>query len=308
MKRILLTVADRFFLLRPLVLVPAVTFFLLGHYDAREGVEQGQGPFVIAAVFYAMLMGSVYVVNQISDIETDRANDKLFLLPKGIVKRREAVTASIVLAVHAVVGALVIGGRLPLYFILSLVLGLLYSVPPIALKRRFPFDLVANAIGYGILAYSAGWVVVKGQGAQPDVWRAMPYALCVGAVFVLTALADKEGDAKSGFRSAGVVLTLRGGTLLALCLVALALPVALVVENRIAAAGSLLALPFFAFASLRVDPRSVRVAYRCSSAVFVLLVGVLHPLFLVVVLALLGLSRVYYSRRFALDYPSVTGR
>jgi 4-hydroxybenzoate polyprenyltransferase len=307
MKRIILTVADRFFLLRPLVLVPAITFFLLGYYGAGGGMEAGHSAFLVAAICYALLMGSVYIVNQIADIETDRVNDKLFLLPKGIIKRREAVILAVVLSVLSMGGAFLVDGVTPLYFCLSLLVGLAYSIPPVSLKRRFPFDLLSNSLGYGVLAYATGWSVVTRPGG-PALENAVPFALCVGGVFIHTALADREGDARSGFRSTGVVLTPAQGAVLGLCLVAVALPVALVVENRVAAVGSVLSLPFFAYAALRVGPRSGRIAYRGGSAVFVLIVGLLHPAFLVVVLAALGLARLYYSRRFSLSYPSIAGR
>ncbi len=304
MRRIALLVVDRFFLLRPLVLIPAITFFLLGRRDSGE--QQEPWRFVTAAMLYAMLMGSVYVVNQIADIESDRANNKLFLLPRKIVGQGEAVVMAVALSALAMTGAVVLGGNVALYFGLSLMLGLAYSIPPVALKRRFPFDLLANSLGYGMLAYAAGWSVA-GHPEHPDFVRAVPFALCVGGVFVHTALADREGDARSGFRSAGVVLTSSQGAIAALCLVGIALPVALLVENRIAVVGSLASFPLFAYAALRVGPRSVRIAYRGGSAVFVFLVGLLHPTFLLVVLATLGLARVYYSKRFSLDYPSITG-
>jgi 4-hydroxybenzoate polyprenyltransferase len=121
-------------------------------------------------------------------------------------------------------------------------------------------------------------------------------------------LADREGDERSGFKSTGVLLSLKQGVWLALLLVVLALVLALIVGNRIAAIGSVLSLPFFTYAALKVGCQSAKIAYRCSSAVFVLMVGAVRPLFLVVVLLLLGLSRVYYSKRFSLGYPSIRGR
>jgi 4-hydroxybenzoate polyprenyltransferase len=311
MKRTLLAVVDRFFLLRPLVLVPAITFFILGHDDACRGVGTvgipSSSTFLAACVCYAVLMGSVYILNQIADVESDAINEKLFLLPRGVVGKGEALAWVVVLSVISMAGAFLLGGRMPLYFGLSLVLGLAYSIPPLALKRRFPFDLAANALGYGVLAYACGWSTVV-HAVSPDLTRALPFALCVGGVFILTALADREGDAESGLESTGVVLTPRQGVMTALCLVASALPLALLVENRVAVVGSISSLPFFAYAALKTEPRSIRIAYRCGPAVFVLIVGVFHPAFLLIVVALLVLARLYYSKRFALGYPSIAGR
>lgn len=306
-KHIVVLVADRFFLLRPLVIVPAVTFFLLGYDEA--GAEHGadDGAFYLAILSYAVLMGSVYVINQLADVESDRANEKLFLLPGGIIKKSEALVMAVLLGFVSMAVVLSIGGTTPWFFGLSLAMGIVYSVPPLALKRLFPFDVVSNALGYGVVAYATGWSVVRGP-TPSDLERAVPYALCVAGVFVLTALVDVEGDRRSGFRSTGVVLSLRQGVWLALALVILAFFLALLTSNRIATVGSVLSLPFFAYAALKVDYQSTRIAYRCSSAVFVLVVGVIRLPFLIVVLLLLGLSRFYYSKRFSLAYPSVRGR
>jgi 4-hydroxybenzoate polyprenyltransferase len=252
-------------------------------------------------------MGSVYVVNQLADVGSDRANDKLFLLPSGIIKKNEAVVLAIFLALLSMAGALRIKGTTPWFFALSLAMGIAYSIPPLALKRLFPFDIISNALGYGVVAYATGWSVL-GSPRPSDLINALPFALCVGGVFVLTALADREGDQRSGFKSTGVLLSLKQGVWLAFFLVVLAFALAVLVNNRIAAIGSILSLPFFAYAALRVGSQSAKLAYRCSSAVFVLIVGVIRPFFLVVVLLLLGLSRVYYSKRFSLGYPSIRGR
>lgn len=307
LRRILVIVADRFFLLRPLVIVPAVTFFLLGYDQADRVNNRGEGKLGLAVISYALLMGSIYIVNQLADIESDRANEKLFLLPRKIIGKNEARIFASVLAVLSMIGAAKIGVATVSLFCLSLFIGILYSLPPFALKRFFPFDILSNAIGYGIVAYAAGWSVLRAPGLH-DVVHAVPFAFCVAGVFVLTALADREGDRNSGYRSTGVALTKRQGVLLALVLLLLALPVAIPTRNWIATAGVVASLPFFAYAVLREDYSSVTIAYRCSSAIFILIVGAVQPVFLCVVLVLLGLSRVYYSKRFSLDYPSVRGR
>ncbi|MFH0777274.1 MAG: UbiA family prenyltransferase [Candidatus Eisenbacteria bacterium] len=306
-KRVGTGVADRTFLLRPLVMVPAVTFFLLGYRDAQKTCATELGNVTVSALAYALLMGVVYVVNQIFDTESDRHNEKLFLLPRRIIGKTEAALTASVLAVLTMVYALWVGGSTPLLWGASLGTGLCYSVPPLAFKRFFPLDLLSNGLGYGVLAYCSGWSLVATPGPAA-VARAAPFALSVAAVFILTALADREGDERSGFRTTGVVVSPGQGTRLALLLIVAAFVVALVVRNNVAAIGSLCALPFFGYASLKVTDRSIAAAYRCSSAVFVLIVGVVFPTFLIVVVGVTLCARLYYSKRFSLDYPSVAGR
>jgi 4-hydroxybenzoate polyprenyltransferase len=305
--------ADRFFLLRPLVLVPALTFFLLGYSEALK-LYRGPGPASskplypwLALLSYALLMASVYVTNQITDAETDNANEKLFLIPEGIISKKEAWGIAAGLMLLGMAGSTIYGRTTVILYALSLLLGLAYSVPPVALKRRFPYDLAANAVGYGTLAFVAGWSIVDGPGLRA-VAVAQPFALCVAAVFTLTAVHDRKGDDRAGYATTGVRLGPEGGSRLALILVASALPLSFFVHNRFGLAGSAVSLPFFVYACVKRSERSIRVAYRVTSAAFVLLVGIAFPYFLVLVLALMLLARLYYSVRFSLDYPTLAGK
>jgi len=305
--------ADRFFLLRPLVVIPALTFFLLGYAEAllrrpdSWPGHPGLGHPWVGLVSYGLLMASVYVVNQIYDAESDRSNEKLFLIPRGIVSTREAWGVAAALMLLGLAGGARCGQVTMLLFGASFALGMAYSIPPLALKRLFPFDLAANAIGYGILAFVTGWSVAKSPGLRA-LAVSEPLALCVGAVFTLTAVQDREGDERSGFRTTGVVLGVKRGALLALVLMAAAIPLSFMLDNRFVLVGAVIAMPFFVYAWVRRDERSVRIAYRASSAIFVLIVGLGFPYFLLTVVALMGLARLYYSRRFSLGYPTLTGK
>jgi len=312
-KKAVVFLADRFFLLRPLVLVPAVTFFLLGYAEALlRGREAWPGhprfghPW-LGLVSYALVMASVYVVNQVYDAESDRANEKLFLIPRGLVSKTEAWGVAAALMILGLAGGARCGQTTAFLFVLSFVLGMAYSVPPVALKRLFPYDLIANAVGYGTLAFVTGWSVAAGPGFKA-VATSEPLALCVGAVFTLTAVHDMKGDERSGFRTTGVALGLERGPLLALVLVVVAVPLSFLVDNRFALVGAAASLPLFVYAYAKRTERAVKMAYRASSAIFILMVGLAFPYFLLAVLALMGLARLYYSLRFSLNYPTLTGK
>ncbi|MBN1504002.1 MAG: UbiA family prenyltransferase [Candidatus Eisenbacteria bacterium] len=327
LKKAVVVLADRFFLLRPLVTVPAATFFLLGYAEAvlqggdawpgrvrallsaRDSWPGHQGPVHpwLGVVSYALLMASVYVVNQVYDAESDSANDKLFLIPRGIVSRREAWGVAAALLALGLAGGARCGQTTVLLFALSFVLGMAYSVPPLALKRLFPLDLLANAVGYGTVAFLTGWSLASTPGLNA-VARSAPLALCVGGVFTLTAVHDRMGDRRSGFRTTGVTLGVERGPLLALVLLAAAVPLSLLTSNRLVLVAAAVSLPLFAYACAKRTERAVKVAYRASSSVFVLMSGLAFPGFLLAVLVLMGLARLYYSMRFALNYPTLTGR
>ncbi|HTY08845.1 MAG TPA: hypothetical protein VMF29_06745, partial [Candidatus Edwardsbacteria bacterium] len=81
---------DYLFVLRPILLVPAWTMLLVGHYQGSATHRMTwrlPGRLWLALGLYSGLMGAVYIVNQIFDVETDRLNRKLFLVADGFVSR-----------------------------------------------------------------------------------------------------------------------------------------------------------------------------------------------------------------------------
>ena len=95
----LLHLLDYIAILRPLLLIPGWTMLLLGYYKGLRGalVAQGSLPLIgnmpivlrpdneilITFLLYSLLMGAGYILNQISDSQTDEINDKLHLVAQG---------------------------------------------------------------------------------------------------------------------------------------------------------------------------------------------------------------------------------
>lgn len=78
-----------------------------------------------------------------------------------------------------------------------LVLGWLYSVPPLRLKDRPGYDVAANAIAVGALAPLAGWAVARPLGGFPPM-VAVQGILVTIALYIPTTLADYDTDAATG--------------------------------------------------------------------------------------------------------------
>ncbi|HMA77425.1 MAG TPA: hypothetical protein VKO43_08955, partial [Candidatus Krumholzibacteriaceae bacterium] len=75
---------DYIFLTRPIILIPVWTFFLLGAYHATDIAEKSMRNHLLLCgiLSFTALIGAVYIINQITDKETDLANNKLFLIPR----------------------------------------------------------------------------------------------------------------------------------------------------------------------------------------------------------------------------------
>ncbi len=132
----LLHLFDYIAILRPLLLIPAWTMLFLGYYKGLDGKLTGHSignmpvilrpdnEILITLFLYSLLMGAVYILNQISDRHSDEINDKLYLVARGYIKERNLKIQIGVLFSISVIMAVVQFPRMYVYLILlSIVFG-----------------------------------------------------------------------------------------------------------------------------------------------------------------------------------------
>lgn len=292
---------DFFFALRPLVLVPAWSFFILGAGLARA--DAGAGFPTVRLLLLSLVLVATYLINQVIDFESDRINDKGYFLQRGIFSRRLYVAVAAACLASAM-GAAVAGGHASRLLGASALLGLAYSIPPLRLAARPGLDLLANGLGYGCLALLLG---AGDAWAWTPVWGARLAAcfLAVAAVFLHTTALDLDGDRRTGKRTVGVVLGLaRTRAAAAVMATFAAASAAWSAAPQLVVACAVLAIACVAawLAPQRVGSRSVCVG---GTALFAIVAGTFHPWFLLAIVALTALTRLYYKKRFSLAYPAL---
>ena len=256
---------------------------------------------------YSLIMGAVYIINQITDIETDRINKKLFILPEGLVSLRAAYIEFFVLIILAFFFSFTFSPLYKIFLLFSFILGLLYSIRPFKFKGRPFFDLLSNAFGYGFLAFSIGFLSVKNFSLDTFLYS-IPYIFAVGAVFVNTTIPDIEGDRKSGEITTGVFIGAKNASLFAVFLMLFALVSAFLMRDFICLPCALVSIPLYLWVYLVDDKKRTRaslVSVRISSPLLALAVCVLYPWFLLLLLFVFFSSRFYYRKRFGIVYPSI---
>jgi 4-hydroxybenzoate polyprenyltransferase len=210
-----------------------------------------------------------------------------------------AVSFGLALAVLPISFSIVLGA--------SLVLGAAYSLEPVRLKRRPVVDVIANAVGNGILNTLAGWIAT---GAPlVGLSTLAPYPFAVASVHLATTLADREADAAMGYRTSGVVLGSSRGLIVSTALMGCAAACAYPTGNIPALVASLISLPFF-LAPVRSTRRAsvesgMLVPVKAATLAFSITAGFLFPAYLPFLAAVVLLTRLYYARRFGLEYPSL---
>ena len=300
---------DYFFILRPLILIPIWNFLLIGSYLANR---EGRFTFdiVLGMMIYTCVMGGVYILNQIMDIETDRLNKKLFLLSGGYVSTKAAYIEMVILWSIAILLSIKYGGIFFIFIVISIVMGIMYSLPPFKLKGKPILDTLANGIGYGMINFAIGWLLVK--EFNWDIFlRFLPYFLSISAVFINTTVVDIEGDRKANEITTGVFFGARLSFIISTIIMAAAIVSAYVQHDYICLIPAALSFPLFVYSAGyamikdRINRRATIASFRLPGLIFTLITAVLYPVyFLILVLVLIGL-RIYYKHRFGITYPTL---
>lgn len=194
---------------RPLVLAVALLRFLTGVVLALPVAADPQPPAVLrGAAAWVLSIFAVYLFNGITDVAEDRINGSGRPIARGDLDQRQAMAVAAAAACLAVLATVGLPAPMLWIIVANLVLGYLYSGPPLPLKGS-PGGTVAVLCLSGLLSYLGGYVVATG-GAHVSV----PTALIVFAaasicwmVFVgmpAKDLSDIPGDAAAGRRTLGV--------------------------------------------------------------------------------------------------------
>lgn len=312
---------DYLAVIRPTLLFPVWTLLLLGYYrglDFSNSLQTNPRLFDLPIVLtpsldiartvllFSMLMGAVYIVNQIADAPTDALNDKLYLVAQGYVDIKILITEAILLTVGAVILGIYWFGEVQLLYLsligLSFITGWIYSVPPVRLKGRPILDLFANAIGYGTVAFSLGWVSVA-KFSGHTLYNSLPYLLCVGATFINTTLPDIKGDKANGDITTGVFLGIKRASILSVILLVFAILASVFLEDFIALTATSLSLPFFVYTAVKKKINVILLTNKIGILILSLVTCVIIPCYFLLLVGTIIAVKLYYSLRFGIKYP-----
>lgn len=156
----------------------------------------------VGAALWGCVTLSIYILNGAMDVEEDRINGSTRPIARGDLTTAQAATAAAILAALGLAGALMLG--MTWNVAVMLVLGWLYSGPPLYLKR-WPAGLASVAILGGLLTYHAGYIVngAADEHLELGVFSGV-MALWMGLVGQTKDLSDVEGDREAGRRSGPV--------------------------------------------------------------------------------------------------------
>jgi 4-hydroxybenzoate polyprenyltransferase len=294
---------DYLFFLRPVLMPPVWTILLLGHHRSSQLNGNSHLP-GLALLLITFLVGAVYILNQIFDIESDRLNRKLFFLAQGYISIKSAIYELVLLDLAAIVPAFIISWQLGILFTIGMAFGFLYSTPPINLKNRPISGLAINSLAHGNLAFLIGWCM-NSTFALRGLYFSLPYMLAVGAIYLNTTIPDMEGDKRIGKLTLSVKWGKGKTLILSSILVAIAIFLSILVKDVPFLIASSLSFPFFVFCVFNKTERHIVSTTKLSILLLSIAAGFFYLwYFAVLIVGFIG-TRLYYKARFNLDYPTL---
>ena len=314
----LLRLFDYIFVLRPTLFFPVWTVFLAGFFVQRKfGVTATNSPinyatskyqgkdFLMVGLLLTLLMGAVFILNQIRDRHTDQQNRKLFLIAHGHLTPKAALIEAIILITFSIGLAFIFSLHMGiLFFIILLVTGIFYSFEPFSWKDKPITGLGANILG-AFFIFGGGWIV-HGSLKQEILIHAFPYACAVAAVYLYTTLLDVEGDASSEKLTFGVKYGLKATIYLGLFFEILALITAFRLNDEIIFYPAFFSLPFFIWAAVKFNIKDVIRAVKYPILLLSLTICIKLPQYFFVLAGVYIISKIYYKLRFGINYPSLS--
>lgn len=152
---------------------------------------------ILLAIFFAFQFA--VVINDIFDVVCDRRTNKDRPLVTGTIEKNEYLTVGSVYLVFALLFAFFVGDYCFAITLLFVVISVLYSAPPLRLKRLFPFSSIVIGLE-SLIAFLLGQFSLDERGIL--LFRNMPLWILVFLAFSLGSnvkdLKDIEGDRESG--------------------------------------------------------------------------------------------------------------
>jgi chlorophyll synthase len=146
-----------------------------------------------------LIWTAVLTVNDLHDLPSDRRNPRKATAPlvTGELTPADVWHWHVVSAVAAPLVALLAGRAFAVGTLVVLLLGYLYSVPPVRLKARPGADVVVNAVVVGVFAPVAGWSLFRPAGDYPPVMAVLGLLLAA-ALYLPTTVIDRAADDAAG--------------------------------------------------------------------------------------------------------------
>ncbi len=288
-------------------MLPVWSIYLVSRYYFTDSGKCCLDPedITILTALTLMAAGSYYI-NQVADFESDSLNKKLGFLQGNLLTSRGLTKGFFILSAASLLIVFVLSSAWNLFIFEQLfVLGIVYSLRPFKLKDRPIGGFLVNAYGYGFLIpLTVSFWRYQIKYASVTDFEIPGYFFCtVGAIYLLTTLSDRDGDLKTGKRTAAVILPKWLVLIFALCLLLLSVGLSHAGGFEYLTYISIVSCVPILFTLAVKSETAVLIATKLPILLITLQAGYYYHEYLWFIVAAIILTRLYYKYRFGITYP-----
>ena len=261
---------------------------------------------LILLIIFSAAMGASFLLNQLTDIETDLKNKKLFILSENHITKKSAVIETAILILLALVLSLKFGRGVILAVVFFIIItGYLYNFRPFVLKDR-PFgSIFANAL-MGWMAFAIGWLAA-GSFSFKIFSDSLPYLFFNTALYFFTTLPDIPGDKKSNKKTLAVLYGLNFVIILAVLCYTASFVCALFLGDVFALIFIVCSLPFFLLVIIKRNIKMTIKTTKYAILFFAIALWLKIPFYFLLHIAIFIFTKWYFKKRFQYNYPNFKG-
>jgi len=299
---------DYFFAARPMLHIPIWSVYIYSYLLLTDFADKMDPPldYWLKLLSLTLIAAGSYYLNQLHDQESDRVNQKLGFLQRGLCSSRGFKIAFWLCSIAGLSFAALVSWPILGFAAFLFLLGWSYSAPPLRLKDRPVLGLLTNALAFGAVVSLFSSDDPMGLQRWSDFRFPLYFFFAVASTHMLTTIPDMVGDSATGKKTVAVVLGQKGALWLALLFSLGAIgtaiwPVcnwALVTIGAVASLSTLLAI-------ITDTSRSVLLAAKLPLFLLTAVASILNWCYFVFLVALVFATRIYYRRRFGITYPKL---
>ena len=257
----------------------------------------------------SLICGATFILNQVSDLETDKINKKVFLLNEIIEPEKALSTSKII---NMIGFSLLLFAdwivAIPALFIF-IIWGILYNNGKFNFKGNPWLGFCSNLL-CGYLLILCGMLYNRFDVEYyilflNSIKYIIPFIFAYGSVVLLANIPDIKGDQAIDKNTLTVVFGKKNTIIIATLLCFFSLLVGLYIEEPLSSTASLSSIPFFLFALLRGENKDITRSIRYPIFLLNFYVLTIYPLLVFPILLFYYLSKYYYWHRFSLHYPTL---
>lgn len=310
-------VMDLIMVTRPVVLIPVWGFSALGFTTAIHYTQKND-PFTLwhyitfrdygNILVFSASVAAVYIMNQIADIEVDKKNGGMPLIASGKVTIKSSILMLCICSIISIcIPPIFDHTLLSVAALITLLLGYVYSFKPCRFSGKPILDFLTNALGYGIIAFSVGWILAgKSPFSLLFLASSLPYFFLMCAGSISSTLPDINGDLYDQKYTTAVVFGKIPSHTIALLFVLIAAILGILNDDIIASVCAGTSIPFYIGFYIRKNSFFMEATYKIGGGLCMIAAFIALPLFIPISLLVFLVTWLYFRIRHGISYPSLS--